>query len=117
MFKLTILSASLLVLGASTLLQGLLGADLTPGPVAMVVTVIGAVVVWRTRKPLVGLLIAAWLALGPFAMPWTADNLRHPGHTGIFVATIIQLTANALALASGIAAQLERNRSRETSGA
>lgn len=34
----------------------------------MAATAIAAVIVWRTRKPIAGLVAAAWLALGPFAM-------------------------------------------------
>ncbi len=45
--------------GASTLLEGLLGAGMTPGPVAMAATAIAAVIVWRTRKPIAGLVVAA----------------------------------------------------------
>jgi hypothetical protein len=110
MDKNKILIVALLVTGASTLLEGLLGANMTPGPVAMVATAVAAGVVWWTGKPLAGLIVAAWLALGPFAMPWTADNLSNTGHTGIFVATIVQLVANATALVVGILAQLERSR-------
>jgi hypothetical protein len=97
---------TLLVTGAATLLEGLLGADLTPGPVAMLATATAAIVVWRTRKPLVGLAVAAWLALGPFAMPWTVDNLSQPRHVGVFTLTIVQLAANAAALIVGVTAQI-----------
>jgi hypothetical protein len=110
MFTLGILIASLLITGAATLLEGLLGADLTPGPVAMLATAIAAVVVWRTRTPLVGLIIAAWLALGPLAMPWTSDNLGRPQHAGVFIPTIVQLVANATALIVGVRAQIEHMR-------
>jgi hypothetical protein len=110
MARLSLLIASLLVTGAATLLEGLLGADLTPGPVAMLATAIAAAVVWRTRKPLVGLIVAAWLALGPFAMPWTSDNLSQPEHVAVFTLTIVQLVANATALIVGISAQVEYKR-------
>jgi hypothetical protein len=112
MDKNKILIVALLVTGATTLIGGLLGANLTPGPVAMVATAVAAGVVWWTGKPLVGLIVAAWLALGPFAMPWTGDNLSDTGHTGIFVLTIVQLAANATALGVGILAQVEYSRNR-----
>jgi hypothetical protein len=110
MAELSLLIASLLVTGATTLLEGLPGAALTPGPVALLATVIAAAVVWRTRRPTVGLIVAAWLALGPFAMPWTADNLHHPRHAGVFALTVVQLTANAVALITAISAQLRQRR-------
>jgi hypothetical protein len=72
----------------------------------MLATAIAAVAVWRTRKPLVGLAVAAWLALGPFAMPWTVDNLSQPQHAGVFTLTIVQLVANAAALIVGVTAQI-----------
>jgi hypothetical protein len=112
--KLWLLVISLIVTGATTLLEGLLGAALTPGPVAMLATAIAAGVVWKTHKPLVGLIIAGWLALGPIAMPWTGDQLSHPGHPAVFALTIVQLIANASAVIVGILAQVEYRHSRET---
>jgi 4-amino-4-deoxy-L-arabinose transferase-like glycosyltransferase len=114
MDKLKILIVALLVTGAATLIEGLLGAVMTPGPVAMVATAIAAVVVWRTGKPLVGLLVAAWLALGPFAMPWSVDNLNHDYGNGVFVFTVVQLIANATAVAVGILAQIEHSKNNQT---
>jgi hypothetical protein len=111
--KLWLLMVSLVVTGATTLLEGLLGAALTPGPVAMLATAIAAGVVWRTRKPLVGLIIAAWLALGPIAMPWTGDQLSHPGHPAVFVLTVVQLIADASAVIVGALAQVEYSRGRK----
>jgi 4-amino-4-deoxy-L-arabinose transferase-like glycosyltransferase len=111
--KLKILIVALLVTGASTLIEGLLGAVMTPGPVAMVATAIAAVVVWRTGKPLVGLLVAAWLALGPFAMPWSADNLNHDYGNGVFALTVVQLVANVTAVVIGILAQVEHSKNNQ----
>lgn len=79
----------------------------------MAATAIAAVIVWRTRKPIAGLVVAAWLALGPFAMPWTADQLSHPKHSGVFAATVVQLVANATALIIAIVLQIDRSRNRE----
>jgi hypothetical protein len=95
---LALLILALLVTGASTLLEGLLGADMTPGPVAMAATSIASLIIWLTRKPTAGLIVSAWLALGPLAMPWTRDQLAHPQHPGVFAATVVQLVANATAL-------------------
>jgi hypothetical protein len=67
------------------------------------------VITWRTRKPTAGLIVSAWLALGPLAMPWTRDQLAHPQHPGVFAATVVQLAANATALSLAIVLQTGRN--------
>jgi hypothetical protein len=107
---LRLLIVALLATGASTLLEGLLGADLTPGPVAMAATATASAIVWRTRKPMAGLVVSAWLALGPLAMPWTADQLSHPKHQAMFAATVVQLEANATALIVAIVLRATQNR-------
>jgi hypothetical protein len=98
-----VLVLSLVAMAAAALVQGLAGALLTPVPFVMVATLAAAVVVVWTRKPLPGLIVAAWLSLGPIFMPYAADNLRD-GRTGVFAGMLGQLIANGVALLSGIAA-------------
>ena len=64
-------------------------------------TLAAAVGAW-TRKPLPGLVAAAWLSVGPIFMPYAADNLRD-GRTSVKAGMAAQLAANGVALLSGIA--------------
>ena len=103
MVKTYVLVVSLVAMAAAALVQGLAGALLTPGAFVMVATLAAAAVVAWTRKPLPGLVVAAWLALGPIFMPYAADNLRD-ARTGVAAGMAVQLAANGVALLSGVAA-------------
>jgi hypothetical protein len=106
--KTYVLVLSLVAMAAAALAQGLAGALLTPVPFVMVATLAAALVA-RTRKPLPGLIVAAWLSLGPIFMPYAADNLRD-GRTGIVAGMAAQLAANGVALLAGIAAYRDYRR-------
>jgi hypothetical protein len=103
MGKAYLLVVSLVAMAAAALVQGLAGALLTPVPFVMVATLAAAAIVARTRRPLPGLIVAAWLSLGPIFMPYAADNLRD-GRTGVVAGMAAQLAANGVALLSGITA-------------
>ena len=62
---------------AAALVQGLAGALLTPGAFVMVATLAAAAIVVWTRRPLPGLIVAAWLSLGPIfsVFSWVATPL------------------------------------------
>jgi hypothetical protein len=62
-----------------------------------------------TRKPLPGLIVAAWLSLGPIFMPYADNNLRD-GRTGVVAGMAAELAANGVALLGGIAAYREHRR-------
>jgi hypothetical protein len=107
--KTYLLALSLVAMAAAALAQGLAGALLTPVPFVMVATLAAATIVAWTRKPLPGLIVAAWLSLGPIFMPYAADNLRD-GRTGIVAGMAAQLAANGVALLAGIAAYRDYRR-------
>jgi len=109
MIKTYLLVLSLVAMAAAALVQALAGAPPTPVPFVMVATLATAAIVVRTRRPLPGLIVAAWLSLGPIFMPYAADNLRD-GRTGVVAGTAAQLAANGVALLSGIAAHREHRR-------
>jgi MFS family permease len=109
MVKTYLLVLSLVAMAAAALVQGLTGAPLTPVLFVMVATLAAAATVAWTRKPLSGLIVAAWLSLGPIFMPYAADNLRD-GRTGVVAGMTAQLIANGLALLSGIAAYRDYRR-------
>lgn len=98
-----VLVLSLVAVAAASLVQGLSGALLTPVPFVMVVSLVAAAIVARTGRPLPGLIVAAWLSLGPIFMPYAADNLSD-GRTGVVAGMAAQLAANGVALLSGVAA-------------
>jgi hypothetical protein len=78
-------------------------------PFVMVATLAAAAIVARTRRPLPGLMVAAWLSLGPIFMPYAADNLRD-GRTGVVARMAAQLAANGIALLSSITAYRDYRR-------
>src|SRR5262245_62083181 len=104
-----LLVLSLVAVAAAALAQGLSGALASPVPFVMVATLAAAAIVAWTRKPLPGLIVAAWLSLGPIFMPYAADNLRD-GRTGVVAGMLGQLAANGVALLSGIAAYRDYRR-------
>jgi MFS family permease len=112
MVKTYLLVVSLLAMAAAALVQGLAGAPLTPVAFVIVATLAAAAVVVWTRRPLPGLIVAAWLSLGPIFMPYAADNLRE-GRTGIAAGMAAQLAANGVALLSGIAAYRDYRRKQQ----
>jgi hypothetical protein len=109
--KTTILLISLLGIGAASVVSALGGADFVVLPFNLTVTLAASAAVIWTRKPTIGLIVAAWLSLGWVFMPsYTIDHLRDPASTGIFIGALLQLVANAAALASGLAAEHEHRR-------
>lgn len=92
--------AALVAIAGSSLAEGLYGAELVASVFQVVVGLAAAaIVVWR-RTPTVGVIVAGWLALGPFAMPYVSDNLNS-GDPGLVASTVAYLVAIAVALASG----------------
>jgi hypothetical protein len=107
--KTYLLVLSLVAMAAAALAQGLAGARLTPVLFVMVATLAAAAIVAWTRTPLPGLIVAAWLSLGPIFMPYAADNLRD-GRTGVVAGMAAELAANGVALLGGIAAYRDYRR-------
>lgn len=92
--------AGLLAIAGSSVAEGAYGADVMPIVVQTIVALAAAaIVIWR-RRPTVGLVVAAWLALGPIAMPFVKDNLNS-GKPGLVVSTVVCLVAIVSALAGG----------------
>jgi hypothetical protein len=109
--KTWILTISLLGIGAASIVSALGGADFIVVPFNLTVTLAAAAAVIWTRKPTIGLIVAAWLSLGWIFMPaYTIDHLRDPASAGIFIGALMQFLANAAALASGAAAQRDYRR-------
>jgi hypothetical protein len=109
--KTWILVISLLGIGAATVVKALAGADFFTVLFNLTVTLAASAAVIWTRKPTIGLIVAAWLSLGWVVMPaYTLDRLLHPASTGIFIGAFMQLVANVAALASGAAAEHEYRR-------
>jgi hypothetical protein len=109
--KTWLLVISLLGIGAASIVKALAGADLFTVPFNLTVTLAASAAVIWTRKPTIGLIVAAWLSLGWVFMPaYSLDRLRDPASTGIFIGALLQLVANAAALASGAAAEHEYRR-------
>jgi hypothetical protein len=102
---------SLLGIGAASIIKAFAGADLIGVPFNLTVTLAASAAVIWTRKPTIGLIVAAWLSLGWGFMPSsTIDHLRDPASVGIFVGALAQLVANAAALVSGAVAEREYRR-------
>jgi hypothetical protein len=111
----SILVIGLEMIGVVTSIQWACGAKFLAVPFNVIVTTTASATVVRTRKPTAGLIVAAWLALGPIVTPIARDQLSDPNQAAIFAATILQLLAHAVALASGTAAQT-RDRQRHDVG-
>jgi hypothetical protein len=102
---------SLLGIGAASIVKAVAGADFIGVPVILTVTLAASAAVIWTRKPTIGLIVAAWLSLAWVFMPSTTiDHLRDPAGVGIFVGALAQLLANAAALVSGALAEREYRR-------
>jgi hypothetical protein len=110
MVRRNLLVASLVAVAAASLAQGACGGELIAVPFTTVIPLAAAAAVIRTGKPLAGLLVAGWLALGPIFMPYVADDLSDPGNVGLFTSTVAYLVAIGLALLSGAAAQRDYRR-------
>jgi hypothetical protein len=102
---------SLLGIGTASIVKAFAGADFIGVPFNLTVTLAASAAVIWTRKPTIGLIVAAWLSLGWVFMPsHTIDHLRDPVNVGIFVGALAQLVANAAALVSGAVAEREYRR-------
>ena len=91
---------ALVAIAGSSLAEGLYGAELVPSLSQMIVGLAAAAIVLWRRTPTIGVIVAGWLALGPFAMPYVSDNLNS-GNAGLVASTVAYLVAIAVALASG----------------
>jgi hypothetical protein len=112
----TVLVVSLGAVAATSVIQGASGGEAVAVPFTTLVPLVAAIAVVRTGKPLTGLIVAGWLALGPIFMPYAREHLSDPSNTGLFVGTIAQLAAIALAVLSGIGAQRAYGRTARVRG-
>jgi hypothetical protein len=104
---------SLLTIAGASLAEGVYGAAFVAIPVQMIAALAAVVLVlWRGRLT-IGVIVAGWLALGPFVMPFVPDNLSS-GKPGLVASTVVYLVAIAVALASGALALVVHRRSTPT---
>jgi hypothetical protein len=109
--KTWMLVISLLAIDAASIVKAFAGVDFIGVPFTLTVTLAASTAVIWTRKPTIGLIVAAWLSLAWVFMPTTTiDHLRDPASVGIFVGALAQLLANAAALVSGAVAEREYRR-------
>jgi protein-S-isoprenylcysteine O-methyltransferase Ste14 len=106
----TVHVAALVAVAGASLAEGAYGAELVAIPVQVVAALAGAGAVLRRRKATIGVIVAGWLALGPFVMPFVSDNLSS-ARPGLVASTVAYLAALAVALASGALALMEDRRS------
>jgi hypothetical protein len=91
---------ALVAIAGSSLAEGMYGAEFVPIVFQIIVGLAAAAIVLWRRTPTIGVIVAGWLALGPFAMPYVSDNLNS-GNAGLVASTVAYLIAIAVALASG----------------
>jgi hypothetical protein len=105
--------AGLAGIAASSLAEGVYGAEFVAIPVQMIAALVALVIVLWTRRPTVGVVVSGWLALGPIFMPFVRDNLS-AGKPALVTSTVLYMVAIGIALASGGLALFESRRSTRT---
>ena len=106
----TVLVAGLATAAVGTLLEYVTGVPgfptVPPGPIILAVAaLVVALVAWRWIAA-VGLLVAAFVAVGAIASGTTVELLATPGVPGQFVAALVQVVGLAAALVGGAVALL-----------
>jgi hypothetical protein len=82
------------------------------GPVPPGVVIIAATALLLTLVPwpgvrILGPLVPGFILLGGFVSSTGRTNISHPGHTGPFLGTLLELAALAVAVLAGLAALAE----------
>ena len=106
-------AVAMVVAIAAILWQIAAGVDyptVPPGPIILGIAAAIVVLVRATWARVVGIVVPLFLIVGGTIATIADDGnaLRHPGDASPFVATIVQLTAVAVALVAGIVAFRER---------
>jgi hypothetical protein len=112
--KLTV--TGLTVAAAGIVIQIASGAEYPTVPPGLIILLVAAGVValgsrWRWTS-LVGVIVALFLLVGGALAPQARDQLGDPTQVGVFVGTVIQLLALAIALIAGVVAARQRYRTR-----
>jgi hypothetical protein len=112
--KLTV--AGLVVAAAGIVIQIASGAEYPTVPPGLIILLVAAGVValgirWRWTS-LVGVIVPLFLLVGGALAPQARDQLSDPTRVGVFIGTVIQLLALAIALIAGVVAARQRYRTR-----
>ncbi|MEV0899162.1 hypothetical protein [Actinoplanes sp. NPDC049802] len=97
----------LLLCAVSILMQIAGGADYpTVPPGAVITAAAGLIVLFVSSRYIVilGLLVAAFITFGAFAAPDTAEHLAEPGEFLVFLGSVVQIAALAVAVIGGLVA-------------
>jgi hypothetical protein len=112
--KLTV--AGLVVAAAGIVIQIVSGAEYPTVPPGLIILLVAAGVValgsrWRWTA-LVGVIVSLFLLVGGALAAQVRDQLGDPTRVGVFVGTVIQLLALAIALIAGVVAARQSYRTR-----
>ena len=108
--------AGLVAAAAGIVIQIASGADYPTVPPGLIILLaaVGLVALgarWRWTT-IVGVVVPAFLLVGAVVASQARDQLGDPGQVGVFVGTVVQLLAMAVALVAGLAAAWQRYRHR-----
>jgi hypothetical protein len=100
--------AGLVAAAAGIVIQIASGADYPTVPPGLIMLLVAAGLValgarWRWTT-IVGVVVPTFLLVGAVVAPQARDQLGDPGQVGVFVGTVVQLLAMAVALVAGVAA-------------
>jgi hypothetical protein len=100
--------AGLVAAAAGIVIQIASGADYPTVPPGLIILLAAAGLValgarWRWTT-IVGVVVPAFLLVGAVVASQARDQLGDPGQVGVFVGTVVQLLAMAVALVAGVAA-------------
>jgi hypothetical protein len=108
--------AGLVAAAAGIVIQIASGADYPTVPPGLIILLaaVGLVALgarWRWTT-IVGVVVPTFLLVGGAIAQQARDQLGDPGQVGVFVGTVVQLLAMAVALVAGLAAAWQRYRHR-----
>jgi hypothetical protein len=108
--------AGLVAAAAGIVIQIASGADYPTVPPGLIILLAAAGLValgarWRWTT-IVGVVVPTFLLVGAVVAPEAREQLGDPGQVGVFVGTVVQLLAMAVALVAGLAAAGQRYRHR-----
>jgi hypothetical protein len=110
--------AGLVAAAAGIVIQIASGADYPTVPPGLIILLAAAGLValgarWRWTT-IVGVVVPTFLLVGGAIAQQARDQLGDPGQVGVFVGTVVQLLAMAVALVAGLAATWRSYRHRTT---
>lgn len=108
--------AGLVAAAAGIVIQIASGADYPTIPPGLIILLAAAGLValgarWRWTT-IVGVAVPTLLLVGAALAPQAREQLGDPGQVGVFVGTVVQVLAMAVALVAGLAAARQRYRHR-----